>query len=135
MTGPYRMVVSEPQQRIYQLRRDWWASNLGFQRLPRVERIIYLPSYGDEKRLQGLMLNELDIFVGSASRHHRGPGAAESEHIDLDRQGPAVRFAECVDHLPGIQQPRGALQRPGDPSRHRLCHRPRAARGDRLARQ
>ena len=63
MTGPYRMVVSEPQQRIYQLRRDWWASNLGFQRLPRVERIIYLPSYGDEKRLQGLMLNELDTSL------------------------------------------------------------------------
>ena len=63
VTGPYRMVVSEPLQRIYELRRDWWASNLGFQRLPRVERIIYLPSYGDEKRLQGLLLNELDTSL------------------------------------------------------------------------
>ena len=61
VTGPYRMVVSSPEQRIWDLREDWWAAEIGFQKLPRVERLIYLPYMEDAKRVQNLLGNHLDI--------------------------------------------------------------------------
>ena len=63
VSGPYRMVVSEPQQRIYQRRGDWWAAQIGFQALPAVERILFLPSQGDDKRVQSLLSNQLDTSL------------------------------------------------------------------------
>ena len=52
VTGPYRLAHSTPQQRIYDLREDWWASKIGFQDLPKVERVIYLPRGEEAKRVQ-----------------------------------------------------------------------------------
>jgi peptide/nickel transport system substrate-binding protein len=63
VSGPYRMVVSEPQQRIYALRRTWWAHKIGFQQLPRVERLVYVPSQGEDKRVQNLLLDNLDTSL------------------------------------------------------------------------
>ena len=63
VSGPYRMALSEPEQRIWDLRRDWWAAKIGFQRLPRVERLIYLPYQDEVKRVQNLMGNYLDTSL------------------------------------------------------------------------
>ena len=63
VSGPYRMTVSEPQQRIYALRRGWWAHKIGFRRLPRVERLVYVPSQGEDKRVQNLLLGNLDTSL------------------------------------------------------------------------
>ena len=63
VSGPYRLVLSTAEQRIWDVRDDWWAVKIGFQRTPRVERIIYLP-FGDEpKWVQMLMANQLDSCV------------------------------------------------------------------------
>ena len=60
VSGPYRLVLSEQHQRIWDVRDDWWAAKTNFQRTPRVERIIYLP-FGDEpKWVQMLMANQMD---------------------------------------------------------------------------
>ena len=61
VTGPYRLAHSTPQQRIYDLRQDWWASKIGFQDLPKIERVIYLPRGEEAKRVQSMLANDLDI--------------------------------------------------------------------------
>jgi peptide/nickel transport system substrate-binding protein len=62
-TGPYRLVVSTPQQRIWDLRQDWWAAETGFQKLPEVERIIYLTFLEEGKRVQNLITNQMDTSL------------------------------------------------------------------------
>ena len=60
VSGPYSMVLSTPQQRIWDLRREWWAAETGFKALPKVERLIYLPYMDEAKRVQNLLTNHLD---------------------------------------------------------------------------
>jgi hypothetical protein len=38
------MVFASPQQKVYDVRDDWWAVEAGFKTKPQVERIIYLPN-------------------------------------------------------------------------------------------
>ncbi len=59
-TGPYTMSLSTPEQRIWDLREDWWAAEIGFHELPKVERVIYLPYFDENKRVQSLVTNEID---------------------------------------------------------------------------
>jgi peptide/nickel transport system substrate-binding protein len=60
VSGPYRLALSAAEQRIWDVRDDWWAAKTGFQRTPRVERLIYLP-FGDEtKWVQMLMADQMD---------------------------------------------------------------------------
>ncbi len=61
VTGPYRLALSTPQQRIYDRRDDWWATKIGFRDLPKVERVIYLPRGEEAKRVQSMLANDLDI--------------------------------------------------------------------------
>jgi peptide/nickel transport system substrate-binding protein len=60
VSGPYRLALSSPQQRVWDLRPDWWAAKVGFQKLPRVKRLIFLPYMEEGKRVQNLIANELD---------------------------------------------------------------------------
>ena len=62
-SGPYQLVLSTPQQRIWDLRRDWWAAETGFQQLPQVERIIYLSFMEETKRVQNLIANHMDTSL------------------------------------------------------------------------
>jgi len=63
VSGPYRLALSVPLQRIWDVRPDWWAATIGFQRLPKVERIIYLPQ-GDENKWVQLFINdEIDMCI------------------------------------------------------------------------
>ncbi len=63
LTGPYRLVRSEPAQRIWDLRAGWWAKKLGFQELPEVERLIYLTYMEEHKRVQNLIANNIDTCL------------------------------------------------------------------------
>ena len=60
-TGPYKLVFASPQQKIYDLRQDWWAAETGFKPLPQVERIIYLPSQDESQAAQLLIQNQIDM--------------------------------------------------------------------------
>jgi peptide/nickel transport system substrate-binding protein len=60
-TGPYKLVFASPQQKVYDLRRDWWAAETGFKPLPQVERIIYLPQQDESQAAQLLIQNQLDM--------------------------------------------------------------------------
>lgn len=60
LTGPYTLALSSPQQRVWDVREDWWAAEIGFQELPQVERIVYLPFFDAAQRLQNVLTNQLD---------------------------------------------------------------------------
>jgi peptide/nickel transport system substrate-binding protein len=57
VTGPYKLVLSSPEQKILDRRDDWWAAKSGFHELPAPERVIYLPG-NDENQLVQLMLTD-----------------------------------------------------------------------------
>ncbi|MEC8646443.1 MAG: ABC transporter substrate-binding protein [Candidatus Latescibacterota bacterium] len=63
LTGPYEIALSEPAQRIWDLREDWWAKKVGFQELPKVERLIYLTYMEETKRVQNLITNTIDTCL------------------------------------------------------------------------
>ena len=60
-TGPYKMVFASPQQKIYDVREDWWAAEVGFREMPQVQRIIYLPQQDESQAAQLLITNQLDM--------------------------------------------------------------------------
>lgn len=51
-TGPWKMVLSSPDQRIFDRRDDWWAKKIGFHDLPAVERIVAIPGTDETKMVQ-----------------------------------------------------------------------------------
>jgi len=60
VSGPYRLTLSVPGQRIWDFRQDWWAAEMGFQELPKVERVVYLIYMDEAKRVQNLIANQMD---------------------------------------------------------------------------
>ena len=63
VSGPYRLALSEPLQRIWDRRDDWWGATTGFQREPKVERIIYLPQGDENKWVQLFIANQMDQCI------------------------------------------------------------------------
>jgi peptide/nickel transport system substrate-binding protein len=63
VSGPYRLALSVPEQRVWDRRQDWWAAKVGFHALPKVERIIYLPYMDETKRVQSILANHLDACL------------------------------------------------------------------------
>jgi peptide/nickel transport system substrate-binding protein len=64
VSGPYRLEVSSPEQRIWRVRDDWWAEKIGFQSRPQVERLVYVPFMDESKRVQSIIANTTDITAG-----------------------------------------------------------------------
>jgi peptide/nickel transport system substrate-binding protein len=60
-TGPYKLVFAWPDQKVYDLRTDWWAAETGFKPLPKVERTIYLPDQDESQAAQLLIQNQIDM--------------------------------------------------------------------------
>lgn len=60
-TGPYKLVATTVEQKIWDLRPDWWAAEVGFQALPRVERLIFLPGMDENTMVQLISNNEIDM--------------------------------------------------------------------------
>ena len=63
VSGPYSLALSQPLQRIWDVRSDWWAATTGFQDLPKVERIIYLPQGDENKWVQMFIDDQMDMCV------------------------------------------------------------------------
>jgi peptide/nickel transport system substrate-binding protein len=71
-TGPWKLVYSDPQQKIWDRRDDWWGATTGFHPLPKVKRVIVLPRYADAKLAQLLVSNQAD------ATHQLQPGDAQA---------------------------------------------------------
>lgn len=63
MTGAYRLVQSTSEQKVWDLRPDWWAAAAGVAPLPQVERLIFLPPFDESKMAQLVIANEADITL------------------------------------------------------------------------
>ena len=63
VSGPYKMAISVPEQRVWDIRPDWWAAKVGFRELPKVERLIYLPYMEESKRVQNIIANAMDTSL------------------------------------------------------------------------
>ena len=59
-TGPWKLVSSTADQKIFDRRDDWWGAKTGFRTLPKMKRVIVLPRMEDAKKVQVLINNELD---------------------------------------------------------------------------
>lgn len=60
-TGPYRLVETNVQQKIWDLREDWWGAKTGFRTLPKVQRLVFLPGMNEITMAQMLITNEIDM--------------------------------------------------------------------------
>ena len=60
-TGPYELVFASPQQKVFDLREDWWAAETGFKQKPQVERVIYLPAQDESQAAQLVISNQVDM--------------------------------------------------------------------------
>jgi len=61
VTGPYKLVATTVEQKIWDVREDWWAVKIGFKRLPRIERQIHLPGMNEITMAQMCIANEIDM--------------------------------------------------------------------------
>jgi len=62
-TGPYRLVASSQQQKVWDRRDDWWGAATGFKPLPAPRRLIFLPALEESRMAQLLLNNEADITL------------------------------------------------------------------------
>jgi len=60
-TGPYKLVSEDVQQRIWDVRPDWWAAKTGFHALPQVSRLIFLPGMNEITMAQMMIANQIDM--------------------------------------------------------------------------
>jgi peptide/nickel transport system substrate-binding protein len=60
-TGPWKLVLASPEQKIIDRRDDWWAVDAGLTDMPEVERIVYLPFAGETQAAQALITNQIDM--------------------------------------------------------------------------
>ena len=59
-TGPFTVVASSPEQKIYDRRDTWWAAEQGLAPMPQMERIVQLPDGQEQQQAQALITNEID---------------------------------------------------------------------------
>jgi peptide/nickel transport system substrate-binding protein len=63
VTGAYKLVQSTPEQKVWDLRPDWWAAAAGVATLPEVQRLIFLPPFEESRMAQMVISNEADITL------------------------------------------------------------------------
>ncbi|MFZ0217053.1 MAG: ABC transporter substrate-binding protein [Candidatus Dormiibacterota bacterium] len=62
-TSPWQLVLSTPTQRIFDRRKDWWASKAGFHDMPDAERIIVLPGSDETNMVEFATANTTDETI------------------------------------------------------------------------
>jgi peptide/nickel transport system substrate-binding protein len=62
-TGPYKLVASNAQQKIWDIYPDWWGAKTGFKALPAPQRMVFLPTFDEAKMSQMIIANEADMTL------------------------------------------------------------------------
>ncbi len=60
VTGPWKLSLAVPEQKIWDRRDDWWGAKTGFHALPKMKRVIILPHFEDPKLTQLLIAGQVD---------------------------------------------------------------------------
>ncbi|MBV9357254.1 MAG: ABC transporter substrate-binding protein [Chloroflexi bacterium] len=66
-TGPYKLVSTDVQQKIWDVRPDYWGAKTGFAPLPQVPRLIFLPGMNEITMAQMLIANQIDMAFSLTS--------------------------------------------------------------------
>jgi peptide/nickel transport system substrate-binding protein len=61
VTGPYKLVATNVEQKLWDRRDDWWGVKTGFKQLPKVDRLIFLPGMNENTMAQKMVANEIDM--------------------------------------------------------------------------
>ena len=61
VTGPYKLVATNVEQKLWDRRDDWWASKIGFKPQPKIDRLIFLPGMNEITMAQKMIANEIDM--------------------------------------------------------------------------
>jgi peptide/nickel transport system substrate-binding protein len=59
-TGPWKLVESSPEQKVFERRDSWWAAEQGLAPMPEIRRSIWLPNAGEQQTAQALITNQAD---------------------------------------------------------------------------
>ena len=59
-------VKQSPEQYIFDIRKDWWGFTTGFQKMPDVQRVIYIPLTDVNNAAQRIVNNEVDGMTAGA---------------------------------------------------------------------
>lgn len=62
-TGPWKLVLSTANERIFDRRDDWWAAKTGFHPLPEVQRILVIPGTDETKMVQFAISNTTEETI------------------------------------------------------------------------
>ncbi len=60
-TGPYKLVQTTPQQKVFDLDPNYWGAKTGFKPMPQIQRVIYLPNEEDTLAVQKLITGDIDM--------------------------------------------------------------------------
>jgi peptide/nickel transport system substrate-binding protein len=61
-TGPWKVVYSVPEQKIFDRRQDWWAVKAGLvKQMPQMQRVVALPTPGEQQLAQAMITNQCDF--------------------------------------------------------------------------
>jgi len=59
-TGPWKIVAASAEQKVFDLRDDWWAVKAGLTEMPKVQRMVYLPINDETAAVQALDKGDID---------------------------------------------------------------------------
>ncbi len=93
-TGPYRLVSATAEQKVFDLREDWWAAKTGFKPLPKVRRVIYIPNRDESLAAQMLITNEIDMSMILSVPTLRSVFAQNSKVITYTGQQPPYGYLD-----------------------------------------
>jgi peptide/nickel transport system substrate-binding protein len=63
-TGPWKVVASALEQKVFDRRDSWWAADMKLAPMPQILRNIWLPFVAEQQSAQALITNQVD-FGGS----------------------------------------------------------------------
>ena len=128
-SGPYTTMVWDQNQKIFDLREDWWAIKAGLAKLPDVKRIVMTNIGGQvgqnmDTVAQRVVNNEYDTTLDMRSSVIGNILKQNPKVTTHYRQQVAVRVSGLVAELAVDQHPACALQRSERAPRHEPGDRP-----------
>ena len=114
MTGPYKLVSSTSEQKVWDLRPDWWAADDRFAPLPSAGAADLPPAASTSRSMaQMVIANEADTTLNISPATMPTLFAQNPKIITHSGPGPALRLHRLVAERARLQLQRRAVGRPG----------------------
>lgn len=92
-TGPYELVYTDVQRKIWDLREDWWGAKTGFHDLPQIERLVFLPGMDENTMVQMIINDEIDLAF-SFTAQNMELAQAQNDKITTFSDKPPYGFLD-----------------------------------------